>query len=69
MIITGHEHLFEHWIERYSDNGTRYRMDQIVSGGGGAPTYVYSGEPDLSGYLEKHAAENVAARARRQARR
>jgi len=60
MIITGHEHLFEHWIERYSDNGTRYRMDQIVSGGGGAPTYAYHGEPDLSAYLQKNAAENVS---------
>ena len=60
LIITGHEHLFEHWIERYSDNGTRYRMDHIVSGGGGAPTYAYSGEPDLSGYLQKNAAANVA---------
>ena len=51
MIITGHEHLFEHWIERYVDDGRAYRMDQIVTGGGGAPIYVYSSEPDLSGYL------------------
>jgi acid phosphatase type 7 len=60
MIITGHEHLFEHWIERYSSNGVAYRMDQMVSGGGGAPTYGYRGEPDLSGYLLKHADEKVA---------
>ena len=26
-------------------------MDQIVSGGGGAPLYAYGGEPNLREYL------------------
>ena len=50
-LFTGHEHLFEHWVERYSDATGRHRMDEIVSGGGGAPLYAYLGEPDLSGYM------------------
>jgi hypothetical protein len=50
LLIVGHEHLYEHWIERYRDAGRSYRMDQIVTGGGGAPIYVYGSEPDLSEY-------------------
>jgi 3',5'-cyclic AMP phosphodiesterase CpdA len=59
LVITGHEHLFEHWIERYEDSGAKYRLDQIVTGGGGAPTYVYSTEPDLAPYLAANAAGQV----------
>lgn len=52
LIATGHEHLFEHWVERYRDStGTRRRMDQLVSGGGGAPLYSFSGVPDLRSYI------------------
>ena len=28
-------------------------MDEIVSGGGGAPLYAYTGEPDLRDYVER----------------
>jgi hypothetical protein len=59
LIIPGHEHLYEHWIERYVDKGASYRMDQLVSGGGGAPLYVYSSEPDLRAYRLQGAAERV----------
>lgn len=60
LIFTGHEHLFEHWTERYRDqSGQARRMDQIVSGGGGAPLYPYRGEPDLRAYLAAAAAESV----------
>jgi 3',5'-cyclic AMP phosphodiesterase CpdA len=60
LIFTGHEHLFEHWTERYRDqSGQARRMDQIVSGGGGAPLYPYRGEPDLTAYLAAAAAESV----------
>ena len=34
-------------------------MDSIVTGGGGAPTYTYNGEPDLRGYLAAGAPANV----------
>ena len=52
LLVTGHEHLFEHWVERYRDaSGTSRRIDQIVTGGGGAPLYSYQGEPDLRAYL------------------
>ena len=37
MIITGHDHLLDHWVERYEDGGVTYRRDDIVTGGGGAP--------------------------------
>jgi hypothetical protein len=51
-LVTGHEHLFEHWVERYRDaSGTSRRIDQLVTGGGGAPLYSYQGEPDLRAYL------------------
>jgi hypothetical protein len=51
MTIAGHEHLYEHWVERYSDAAGAHRIDHVVSGGGGAPTYTYQGDPDVSGYL------------------
>src|SRR5439155_25366183 len=47
LAIAGHDHLFDHWVERYSSNGVTYRIDQLVTGGGGAPHYAYVGEPDL----------------------
>ena len=34
-------------------------MDLIVSGGGGAPLYPYTGEPDIDGYLKGNEAINV----------
>ena len=60
LLLTGHEHLFEHWVERYSDASGTHRMDQIVSGGGGAPLYKYAGEPDLTSYLAAYASEKVS---------
>jgi len=59
LVLTGHEHLLEHWIERYSDNGRDGRIDTIVTAGGGAPIYTYRGEPDLTAYLAAGAAQNV----------
>jgi hypothetical protein len=59
MIIAGHDHLYDHWVEHFTDNGVTYRMDDIVSGGGGAPAYVYTGEPDLHEYLAAGAARQV----------
>jgi hypothetical protein len=34
-------------------------MDLIVSGGGGAPIYTYTGEPDLDEYLKANEASKV----------
>ena len=59
MIVAGHEHLFDHFVERYEDQGVAYRLDTIVTGGGGAPIYTYNGEPDLRGYLAAGAASKV----------
>ena len=60
LVFTGHEHLFEHWVERYVDaEGQRRRIDQIVTGGGGAPPYLYRGEPDLGPYLAEASADSV----------
>jgi hypothetical protein len=51
LLLAGHEHLFEHFVERYrGPDGRLHRIDQIVSGGGGAPIYPYLGEPDLRAY-------------------
>lgn len=56
LLLTGHEHLYEHWVEHYSDASGAHRMDEIVSGGGGAPLYAYRGEPDVKPYLTENAA-------------
>jgi hypothetical protein len=60
LLLAGHEHLFEHWVERYGDENGPHRMDEIVSGGGGAPLYAYSEEPDLASYVAGAAAARVA---------
>ena len=59
MTICGHDHLLDHFVERYDDRGRTYRMDHIVSGGGGAPTYTYTSEPDLEPYLKANASQNT----------
>jgi len=59
-VFSGHEHLFEHWVERYADASGPHRMDLIVSGGGGAPLYTYQGEPDVREYLKAGEANKVA---------
>jgi len=58
-VLGGHDHEFEHWVEHYTDAGGTHRMDLIVSAGGGAPAYAYSGEPDTTAYLAAGASENV----------
>ena len=58
-LFAGHDHLFEHWVERYTDVSGRHRMDLVVSGGGGAPLYSYQGQPDLRAYLRANAAMRV----------
>jgi calcineurin-like phosphoesterase family protein len=59
LTITGHDHLFDHWVEHYIDRGTTYRMDHVVTGGGGAPIYTYAGEPDLRAYVAANASQMV----------
>jgi hypothetical protein len=58
-VFSGHEHLFEHWVEHYTDASGLHRMDLVVSGGGGAPIYTYTGEPDLKEYLQANQAMKV----------
>ena len=60
LLLAGHEHLFEHWVERYTDSSGVHRIDEIVSGGGGAPLYAYTGEPDLSEYVKAGRTESVS---------
>ena len=60
LLLTGHEHLYEHWVERYTDATGTHRMDQIVSGGGGAPLYAYFGEPDVRDYIKNATDAKVA---------
>ena len=60
LLLTGHEHLFEHWVERYEDASGSHRIDEIVSGGGGAPLYGYMGEPDVRDYLLAGKADSVS---------
>jgi hypothetical protein len=60
LLLAGHEHLFEHWVERYTDASGAHRIDEIVSGGGGAPLYAYTGEPDVHAYVAENAAAKVS---------
>jgi 3',5'-cyclic AMP phosphodiesterase CpdA len=60
LLLTGHEHLYEHWVERHEQGGRRLRIDQIVTGGGGAPLYTFQGRPDLREYQQAGLAEKVA---------
>lgn len=59
MTLAGHDHLLDHFVERYTEAGVPYRRDDVVSAGGGAPIYTYTGEPDLSDYFAANAAQNV----------
>jgi calcineurin-like phosphoesterase family protein len=52
LLLAGHDHLFDHYIERYSDSTGIHRIDHIVTGGGGGPIYRYTGEPDLRRYAD-----------------
>ena len=60
LLLTGHEHLFEHWVERYHDSTGTHRLDEIVSGGGGAPLYAYRGEPSLTEYVHSDTAAHLS---------
>ena len=59
LLFAGHDHVYEHWIERYRDATGVHRIDQIVSGGGGAPLYTYRGEPDLRDYVRAAGPDSV----------
>jgi hypothetical protein len=59
MTISGHDHLYDHWVERYTEAGVRYRRDDLVTGGGGAPIYTYRGEPEIEAYLAAGADHDV----------
>lgn len=60
LLVAGHDHLLDHFVERYTDATGRHRLDQLVTGGGGAPIYTYRGEPDLAEYLAAGEAEQVS---------
>ncbi|MGC1907658.1 MAG: metallophosphoesterase [Candidatus Acidiferrum sp.] len=59
VVFSGHEHLFEHWVEHYTDASGLHRMDLVVSGGGGAPIYAYTGEPNVDDYLKANESSKV----------
>lgn len=58
-FFNGHEHYFEHWVERYQDASGKHRLDHVLTGGGGAPLYAYAGDPDTRGYITAYASEKV----------
>jgi hypothetical protein len=59
MTIAGHDHRLDHFVEHYVDGGRTYRMDHVVSGGGGAPNYVYTAEPELESYIKANSDQHV----------
>ena len=50
ITITGHDHLYDHWVERYTEAGICYRRDDLVTGGRGA-TITTGGSRILPGDL------------------
>lgn len=60
VLFSGHDHLFEHWVERYTDADGGHRMDLVVSGGGGAPIYTYQGEPETGAYVKANEISKVS---------
>jgi len=59
IFFVGHEHFFEHWVEHYQDEAGEHRLDQVLTGGGGAPLYAYSGDPDTRDYIKDNADQKV----------
>src|SRR5678815_113274 len=59
LVAAVQEHFFEHWAERYTDAGREFRIDTLVTGGGGAPIYTFRGEPDLTAYAAAAPGQNV----------
>jgi hypothetical protein len=59
IFFAGHEHFFEHWVERYEDEAGKHRLDHIITGGGGAPLYAYAGDPDVRPYIQANADHKV----------
>ncbi|MEO6724344.1 MAG: metallophosphoesterase [Blastocatellia bacterium] len=59
IFFNGHEHLFEHWVERYEDASGKHRLDHVLTGGGGAPLYAYAGDPDIRDYIRANADQKV----------
>jgi len=59
MLFVGHDHMFEHWVERYEDEKGKHRLDHVLTGGGGAPLYAYAGDPDTRDYIKAGATEKV----------
>lgn len=60
LFFAGHEHFLEHWAEEWRDaKGAWRRLDQVVTGGGGAPIYTWRGDPDLTAYLATGAKESL----------
>lgn len=60
LVLTGHDHLYDHFVERYDDASGTHRMDLIVTGGGGAPIYRYTNEPDFDLYKRAAAPTRVS---------
>ena len=59
-VLGGHEHLFEHYVEHYTDDTGKHRMDLVITAGGGAPLYAYAGEPvGTAEYLSANVVSNV----------
>ncbi|MFN0107472.1 MAG: metallophosphoesterase [Blastocatellia bacterium] len=60
VFFNGHEHYFEHWVERYEDAAGKHRLDHVLTGGGGAPLYAYQGDPDIRPYIKDNADQKVS---------
>ena len=59
LLVTGHDHLYDHFVERYDDKGVTYRMDTSSPAAAARRATGYIGEPDLRAYIAASPAENI----------
>ena len=61
IVISGHEHLYEHTILRYKSESSKSdeELHVIVSGGGGAPLHERSNEMRLEKYKKNYLSQGL----------
>jgi len=53
LVITGHEHYYEHNVLKYDNAGKQRQMHILVSGGGGVPLRALVNEKKVARYISE----------------
>lgn len=61
LVLSSHEHLYEHSIVRYSSDADQPKRDihVVVSGGGGAPLHASSNDQKVKQFLQNYRTEGL----------